>query len=535
MASIVFNPADELFERLLGKTSINSILADVKLLSREDFQRLLDLLSDEYHNSQPVISDEDFDLLESLFVTRYGPNVKVGAPPRAETEAKKAPKTKASKAKAKPSADTEMVIRPSGARVQEAKLPIPMFGLDKPNDDHKLELYRKHYPDASFVVTDKLDGCAAELQLGPTSFLIKRGTEETGSDISYLLPYLDLPKVKATIMVRVELVMPTATYEAKYADEYKNPRNMVAGITNSKTIEAAKIRDLHVVAFHVYCDPPIQQSVSIAMLKAQGFRTPPSAIFKRADLTAQTLTAEIKMRKLRSPYEIDGVCIAADLPLVLPRDRNPEHVVAFKIVGETAATKVLRIEWEVNKHGIWFPVAVLVPVQLGGTTVERVSCYHANFVRNEGLGPDSEVLVHRSGDTIPQILQTLKRVPPQMPEKDWAWVEKEDGSDPVDVRFTGEFESREQRIAKIVAFFEARGTEYLSDKTITRLYDADIDTLKDVFNADLDEVMEIDGFGSKSAERLLTNIQKAIKNAPLAQVMHGSCLFPRSGPSGWVS
>jgi NAD-dependent DNA ligase len=249
MAAIVFNPADEVFERLLNKTPVKDVIPDLTPLSREDFQRLLDLLSDEYHNSQPVIADEEFDLLDSIFKTRYGPNVKVGSPPRKEPETKKA--EKASKAKAS-SSSGEMIVRPSGARVQEAKLPIPMFGLDKPNDDRKLELYRKRYPDASFVVTDKLDGCAAELELGPTSFLIKRGTEETGSDISYLLPYLDLPKVKAPIMVRVELVMPTATYEEKYADEYKNPRNMVAGITNAKTIEASKIRDLHVVAFHIY-------------------------------------------------------------------------------------------------------------------------------------------------------------------------------------------------------------------------------------------------------------------------------------------
>lgn len=526
--SIIFNPADLVFEQLVNKTSVSSILGKIKLLSKKDFQHLLDLLSSSYHNDDPVISDSEYDLIESLFASLYGKNKKVGAPP-SEPKRKKAAK---SRKDVKLDSNQEMVTRPSGARVMIARLPVPMFGLDKPKDDKALDLWRRKYPGKDFLVTDKLDGISVYLEYdcnGP-KILYKRGDEKEGTDISYLLPYLNLPKINRSFALRGELVMSRAIWEAKYKDEYENTRNMVSGITNAKTIEADKVRDLHIVAYNVYSSETIavmKQSDQLKLLKENGFLTPPKIVLKGEDIDEKTLSAEIKLRKSKSLYEIDGVCIAVDEPIDFPRDKEPDHVVAFKIIGETAVTRVLEIQWTVGKRGLFIPVAVIEPVRLSGAQISRVTCYHANFVRDMGLGTGATVVIARSGDTIPVILETIQPATPQYPTEPYEWIQNKQGEE-VDIKAIGD-ESDTQKIKKIVAFFEARKSEFLAERTITKLYEAGLDSLSALFDASVEDIVEIDGFERKSAERVVSNIQNAIKDAPLVEIMAGSCLFMNLG------
>lgn len=524
----------------------SQILEQLKNLDESEFRSLLDKLSDAYHNAEPLVSDEQYDLFESIFTSRFGNKLKIGAPP-SHFEDEKTPKTKPSK-----KLRTGMIIRPSGARVQVSALPIPLFGLDKANDDHGLKLFRDrcaalkeaenkdvknggHGNKLQFILTEKLDGCAGYLSIGPReSKLIKRGDEKEGTDISYLLPFLSLPKPDHQMAVKVELVMPRKTWQEKYSEDYKNPRNMVAGITNAKEIEAEKIKDLHVVAFHIYDeDLPnyhrLESMTALSKLRALGFHVPKYNTIYPDDLNADKLTAWVRDHKLTSEYDIDGVCIVPNIGRAYDSDRNPQHVMAFKIVGETGVTEILRMEWEVSKRGLWMPVAIIKPIQLSGGNIQRVTCYHANFVRESGLGPGAIIIIVRSGDTIPKIIQVIKKVNPQYPDRDWKWVEPEDGSDPVDICFTGINRCPEQEIAQICAFFKERGAEYLGEKTIARLYEGGFDSLKKLFGAEIQDIIKIPGFKNKSAERIVSNIQTAITSAPLAEIMAGSCLFPTLG------
>jgi NAD-dependent DNA ligase len=531
------------------KTSSSQIIEALKKLNESEFQELLDKLSDAYHNEEPLVSDEQYDLFESIFISRFGKELKIGAPPpREDRKDEKNEDEKSSKRKPPKQDKKGIIIRPSGARVQVSALPIPLFGLNKPNDDHELKLFHdrcqtlKELDDKKtgnldplkFVLTEKLDGCAGYLSIGPNeSRLIKRGNEKEGTDISYLLPYLSLPKLDHQMIVKVELVMPRKVWQEKYSEEYKNPRNMVAGITNAKEIEAEKIRDLHVVAFHIYNEdlPNYQRLEPLTMLsklRSLKFRVPAYDTISSGNLSVDYLTSWIKKHRLESEYEIDGLCVALNIVREYDSDKNPQHIAAFKIAGEKAVTEIIEIQWEISKHGLYIPTARVKPVQISGATIQRVTCYHANFVRDEGLGPGAKIVLIRSGETIPKIFQVIDKTKPQYPEKDWNWVVTDDGSDPVDIYFTGN-KSSEQEISRIYAFFKERGAEYLGEKTIARLYEGGFDSLKKLFGAEIQDIIKIPGFKTKSAERVVANIKNAITNAPLAEIMAGSCLFPSLG------
>ena len=80
-SKIAFDPADSVVADLINGRSVRALLTPINNLSKDDFQRLLDTLSEAYHHSDPIISDDDYDLIESIFTAKYGKNLKVGAPP----------------------------------------------------------------------------------------------------------------------------------------------------------------------------------------------------------------------------------------------------------------------------------------------------------------------------------------------------------------------------------------------------------------------------------------------------------------------
>ena len=62
-----------------------------------------------------------------------------------------------------------------------------------------------------------------------------------------------------------------------------------------------------------------------------------------------------------------------------------------------------------------------------------------------------------------------------------------------------------------------------------KLHEGGLISLKEFFNASVDDIVNIDGFQKKGAERIVKNIKKAITNAPLHEIMAASSFFPGFG------
>ena len=112
-----------------------------------------------------------------------------------------------------------------------------------------------------------------------TPKLYTRGDGKVGQDITHLLKVLKLPDIKENgivigsgnndLLVRGEFIIPKRVFEEKYKSQFANPRNLVSGIVNSKTLDE-KTRDLHFVAYEVI-SPPMKVSEQMDILKECGF------------------------------------------------------------------------------------------------------------------------------------------------------------------------------------------------------------------------------------------------------------------------
>lgn len=484
--------------RLSSGESLKSVIPVINEFSESDFKKLLDNLAEAYYHKIPYISDEYYDVIESIYENKYGKNTQIGAP---------------------------LPQRPTGGKINKVKLPYYMGSLDKIKDDRPLSLWKSKYKDCDFVVTDKLDGNSVciEYKNGVTR-MFKRGDESEGADISYLLPYIKHPDIDFDLTVRGEIVMPLDIFKSKYQNENKNTRNMVSGLTNSKIIEVNKIRDIDIVAYTIYSDPPLPQSKQLDLLKSYGFKVPSISFLKYDELTADNLSYEVKKRRNVCPYDMDGIVISADIPCNFPSQGNPKHMIAFKIAGDMVVTTVKFVEWNVSKHGLFKPKVHIEPIQLSGVTVSKASGFNAKFIVEKGVGPGAQVIITRGGDVIPDIVDVIKSVDPDLPDDDCIW-----NDNGVELIVPYNSENSQQNIKRIVTFFKELGAKYLADTTISKLYDNGIDSINKFIKLKVCDIVDIEGFNKKSAERLIDNIQKVIRDNPMYKVMAASSYFPGFG------
>ncbi|MEW1760348.1 NAD-dependent DNA ligase LigA [Streptomyces cyaneofuscatus] len=285
-----------------------------------------------------------------------------------------------------------------------------------------------------YAVEPKLDGLAvaARYRDGRLVQLIKRGDHAKGEDVTHALGLIDgLPAQLAlplTLEIRGEVLLTAAQFEAANAIRrahkarpFKNPRAGAAGTL------AAKKRPYRVeLTFFAYgaveldgrsLTPaaPTHQALLALVAEAGVQTTADSAAGLRVFSTlaeAQQRVGEIAEMRASLPFGIDGVVVKADA--LAEQDAagsasdHPHWATAFKLPPETASTRLVGIEWNVGKTRVIAPKAMLVPVELDGSTVQHATLNNPRFIREMGLKIGDTVVIAKGGDVIPKVLSVVK-------------------------------------------------------------------------------------------------------------------------------
>jgi len=120
---------------------------------------------------------------------------------------------------------------------------------------------------------------------------------------------------------------------------------------------------------------------------------------------ASTLTNLLVIRRISSEYDMDGLVIKTNKPIV-PRvlKGNPKDAVAWKPPnGEAKLTKVVNVEWNASSTGKLIPRVEIEAIQLGGSTIKHVTGVNARRVVDWNIGPGATVIIRKGGDVIPVI------------------------------------------------------------------------------------------------------------------------------------
>ena len=388
-----------------------------------------------------------------------------------------------------------------------------------------------------YHLSDKLDGVSGLLiyRLNGTINLYTRGTATEGTDITPLIKYLHVPDFKTVskyctsnnikgelnlIAFRGELIMKESTFNNNWGTIFKNGRNTVAGLVNSKTINPEVASDTDFVLYEVV-DPFYSIDKQFKILNDLGFTV---AFNKKIDkdLTFELLSKYLQDRRAKSVYKIDGIIVTSVTNQERNTKANPLYAFAFKDVLEDqmAKTEVISVEWNISKDGFIIPTILLNPINIGGVEIKRTTGFNAKFIVDNVIGPGSMLEIIRSGDVIPKVHKVLKPSKtgkPDMPKGKWHWNETK-----VDIQLDDVITNPQVLIRNIFYFFSNLDTKGLGLKTVEKLVDAELDTVKKIISADENDFLKVEGFASKSAQNLVESIKQVLTNVPLYKLMAAS-------------
>ena len=314
---------------------------------------------------------------------------------------------------------------------------VPLLSLRDVFDTQEVQEWTTQIPKSSgilYSVEEKVDGLSVSLTYtnGVFTSAATRGDGLVGEDVTEnarQIPSIpmNIPALSAvpTCIVRVEVIMPTeaferlnASLEAAGKPLVKNPRNGAAGSLRTKDPSVTAKRGLEAIAFNImYADgnSPLRQTQlqDIAFLKSAGFRTVEAIPCSNESDIFRAIN-EVGARRSTSPYWIDGAVVKCnDMALQTElgeTGKHPRWAIAFKYPPEKKETTIKEIITQTGRTGVITPVAVLDPVLLCGTTVSRATLHNQNFMDTVlgGVAVGDTVLVHKSGEIIPEVLKVFQ-------------------------------------------------------------------------------------------------------------------------------
>ena len=467
----------------------------LKKLTEKQLSQMIVHANDAYYNKKPVIDDNTYDILKEYIERTYPENATiklVGAP-----------------------MDKGMVA-----------LPYEMWSMDKIKPDTKAlpKWLKKHK--GPYVISGKLDGISALYTTeGDEPKLYTRGDSSSGTDISYLIPYLKLPSQK-DITIRGELIIAEETFQKKYegtaAGQYKNPRNFVAGVVvTSKKREVAKWRDIDFVAYEVV-NPSLKPSAQMQWLEGQN-------VITVIHTTKRKITNEILSEILVSwrdsyKYEVDGIIVTNDK--IYPRQhKNPTFAFAFKMVlsDQIAEAKVLDVLWSPSKDGFIKPVIQIEPVRIKGVDIEYATAYNAEFIKKNKIGIGAVVKMIRSGDVIPKIMEVIKPAhQAKMPDIPWKW-----NATHVDAVLKDTTEHPVVLMKNIAHFFKKLDVVGLGRGNVTRIIDAGFRSVPAILKMSEADFLKVEGFKERMAKKVFDSIQDRVAAVQLPTLMAATNIFGR--------
>lgn len=396
----------------------------------------------------------------------------------------------------------------------------------------------------------KLDGLTIVLtyENGKLLKAVTRGNGEVGEVITpnarvFVNVPLQIP-FKGQLVLRGEAVITYTDFEkinslmAEDEEKYKNPRNLCSGSVRQLNNEITAKRNVHFYAFSLVkaeengqeTDWKNDRENQFLFLKQQGFEVVEYIRVSQASI----LDAIAHYEKKIVTYDVpsDGLVLTlCDLEYAKSLGRTakfPRDSIAFKWQDETRETVLKEIEWSPSRTGLINPVAIFEPVELEGTTVSRASLHNVSIVKNMQIGIGDHVMVYKANMIIPQIAENLTKsgnleIPDSCPAC----------GNSTKIRKMNDVESLycmnpdcPAKKVKAFALFVSRDAlniDGLSEATLEKfIAKGFIHKLGDIFRLDRykDEIVKMEGFGTKSYDNLMQSIEKA-KDTTLVRILYG--------------
>ena len=419
----------------------------------------------------------------------------------------------------------------------------PLYSLQDAFSQEELEAFdqrvRKEFPQATYICELKIDGLSISLTYEAGRLLVgaTRGDGSVGENITENLKRVkDIPLTlpePLDITVRGECYMPKASFERvnlerqeKGEPEFANPRNAAAGTLRQLDTGVVAQRGLSTFLYQEASPTDAgSQSQVLAELDRLGFRTNHDFVLASTMAEVWEFIEKIAAKRNELPYEIDGIVIKVN-DLAIQEElgftvKAPRWAVAYKFPAEEKEAEILSVDWTVGRTGVVTPTANLTPVQLAGTTVSRATLHNVDYIAEKDIRIGDTVIVYKAGDIIPAVLrvvegkrkqQEVMPIPTACPscESPLMHYEDEVALRCINPHCPSQIMNRLEHFASR----DAMNIAGLGTSIVEKLFKTDlVKDVADIYKLSVDDLLQLEGFKEKSAEKLYQAIQASKENS----------------------
>lgn len=418
----------------------------------------------------------------------------------------------------------------------------PMLSLDKTKSVTELEDW---LGDNEALLSWKMDGLTIVLTYrgGELVEAVTRGNGIIGEVITNNAKnFQNVPlkiEYKGELILRGEAVIKYSDFKRinesiSDADaKYKNPRNLCSGSVRQLNPAVTRERKVYFNVFNVVkadgIDFENSKAKQFEWAKNEGFDVVEYKFTNRASLANDI--AEFESRIADNDIPSDGLVLLLDDIALGERlgstAKFPRNAMAFKWSDERQTTKLKYIEWSPSRTGLINPVAVFEPVELEGTTVSRASLHNVSIFEELMLGVGDEISVYKANMIIPQVYENLtksntEKVPKICPACGKDTTIKKDNESKVLLCTNPDCQVKHIKQYALMASRDALNIDGLSESTLEKfLSKGFIKSDSDLFHLDKfkDEIINMDGFGKRSYEKLISALDEA-KNTTVSRFLY---------------
>lgn len=416
----------------------------------------------------------------------------------------------------------------------------PLYSLDKAQTIEELEIWHERnqrrvtelgiLTPITYILEYKFDGLTLNLTY-ESGHLVQAATRGNGIVGEAILPQvLTIQNIPLTVPyqgnfeVQGEGLMPLSaleTYNRTANDPLKNARNAVAGaLRNLNPKETAK-RRLAAYFYQVgYMEGKefASHEEMVLFLKEQGL---PVFSYRKQFTDFSALLKEIEvLEEKRRELDVltDGLVIKINdhqaRELLGYTQKFPRWAIAFKFPAEEMTTILQKVVWQVGRTGKITPIAEVDPVEIGGVTVRRATLNNYDDILRKKVTIGASIWIRRSNDVIPEILGIVEEGVGETIPKPTSCpsCETELIQDGVHLFCPNSMGCKPQLIARLAHFSSrnAMNIEGVSKKTIEQwLETLELKSLPDLYRLTYEDLIQLERFGPKKAEKLLGAIAES--------------------------
>ncbi len=431
---------------------------------------------------------------------------------------------------------------------------IPMLGLENAFSETELTDFDARVRKLAgndaveYFCELKMDGLAVSLQYEHGLFTrgSTRGDGYRGEDITQNLRTIRQIPLRLTepldLEVRGEVYINRKDFDIlnrQREDQglplFANPRNTAAGSLRQLDPRLAAARPLRIFLYGLGEHNLSLTGQSELLVRLEKLRLPvnPNREICLGIEAVWQYCQKWQGNRPKLPYETDGIVVKMN-SLELQKQlgstaRSPRWAIAYKYPPEEKMTKILEIQVNVGSTGAITPVALLEPISLSGTSVQRASLHNEDFIAEKEIMIGDTVVVRKAGEIIPEILRVIR--------------EKRTGDEEVymmprqcpscrseTVRLSGEAARRclnpscpALLVEKLVHFASRRAMdiEGMGPAMAELVYSHGlVHDVGDLFYLEAIQLAELPRVAAKSAEKLIEAIERS-KNNPLRRLLFG--------------